>query len=494
MSRESRVDAGLPRYIWAFLIALAQVFLMQEWAVVYAEPHSPLSGQSAKTKPASASTTATADLRTITVVGSEAAKFAKLIIPEFLDYVIRHDIRLRLSLAEGDASPAMGSPDSHGQVVGTDSDQRVERVSSHAADGAAELSSNLLSERLGAKTPGPPFSLEELQSGRFARESSAALLWGPVAREWAHSLVEYRGRMLWFQGAGLKPKRSLRFSLQRVFLRTLPGYALSDQMFRELFRFIEAEDLRFYSVLTFRFMFSQRDRLWWNSPAVNGVLEMPWTLRSRELLGSGISLEDFNVWSGHARNCINPEVTQETKLIPMLPAGRVSVANGDGCESLRRGISHFPWSSEGGVGAIPKGYDHSAVHDDDLDWLPLVVSLVSRAVTKVECLNDDPFKDVGSETIYFDSGELNPLARIVRDRRGRVTKLIIGFFSEVMRRRQEHNEQESFSELVPEVSLALNASKSSAAAFDISEIRRCSADKAVQVLQTLQPAALRSEQ
>lgn len=221
--------------------------------------------------------------------------------------------------------------------------------------------------------------------------------------------------------------RNYYFTHRRVYpVRVDPSHA-SEQLYRERVTLDFPTSISGFSWLHYRFRGADRDMLWYYSKAINKSRQLTSANTSDRLLSLSLSLDDVYVWSGRPDDYEVAVADSSSKLVPLITDDmlRVSKVEENSCSRLEL------VSAKQVIGFQGDGVP------DESGW-PYIfgtfnkrVGFVKSILTKVVLNHKDPYSLYGREVLYIDANSGLPYYKFVYDRRGRLWKSIIGYYTSI---------------------------------------------------------------
>lgn len=224
-----------------------------------------------------------------------------------------------------------------------------------------------------------------------------------------------------FETTWLKKGRPVRVVRGR-FLRAYPaslGAEPSAQIFREKIVFESPAALAGLTWLTYRFLGSDEDMVWFYSPALGKARQLTGSNRADALARGTVSADDLLVWSGKVELV---DAIAEQSFVGLVPfpgpeLGRVESGRTQGCFLPSHGGS----AEERGASAL----DSAAV---DPAAILSGATFVPRRLWRVELTSNDPYSLYGRQVLYVDKASMLPAYKFVYNRSGQLWKTVVGTF------------------------------------------------------------------
>ncbi len=341
----------------------------------------------------------------LNIQSANAPQFRSLILPEWYPFVRDGAIEI----------PAFKTS----QLSFGDDADWVSRSMLKNEEQEAEVDLNV-----GALTRGFPFgdtaALQQLDSKQLAQR----MLLNFQARELTSALVRAQFRIQLSHDYRLL--QDARLTRIRVAPGRLDGAQVNDQLYREIAELISPEGLSGFRYLTFRFTGSEEDLLWLYSPRLNKVRQLTGSNRGDSIFGLSVSLDDLMPYSEKTELI---DVQESESLVGLVPVADDTVQS---LSSKLEGCLRTDGAT--GVEAIiPQAQPVSA--DQTLSefsrstlssGFPSSVVFVPRPLRKIYLNPRDPFSPNGRMIIYIDEQLQMPVAKVVFDRTGQLSRLVLG--------------------------------------------------------------------
>lgn len=192
---------------------------------------------------------------------------------------------------------------------------------------------------------------------------------------------------------------------------------------------------------------AEEDRFWTFSPVLGRLREELAANRSDGILGSSISFDDLNVWSGKSQSVSARVVDQKVLLVPF-PAATFYRAEAGAVAEVPRPEGALPQTGKAPDPAPPRqesaltvrGYQQrsdgtaamvvwnheSRQYAQFAPWVPTSVVLIPRKVIILELEQQDPYVGIGRTYLFVDQELQLPVYKMVYDRVGDYRKTVVG--------------------------------------------------------------------
>jgi hypothetical protein len=264
---------------------------------------------------------------------------------------------------------------------------------------------------------GFPFGSFEDIVRRSSSTTAPELLWNVASRRWSTPLLKAS-----FDLTVVKD-RKLERHFQGVITRLHPHEQgeTSGQVFREFLQFTSPSAASDYRFLSFRFLGNEEDLVWMYSPALKQVRQLTGANRSDSLFRTGISLDDFFLWSTKPESVEGRFDKVSTALVPFagLDAYKLGEPLGnDPCNEIEFASSAVAANGETEE-AVP------FIPETEEIFFPEGTIAVPRELIRLTLNPRDPFGLNGRVVLYIDKQLQIPVAKIVFDRSGQLWKLAL---------------------------------------------------------------------
>jgi len=224
-----------------------------------------------------------------------------------------------------------------------------------------------------------------------------------------------------FETTWLKKGRPIRIVRGR-FLRAYPaslGAEPSAQIFREKIGFHSPEAIAGLTWLTYRFLGSDEDVVWFYSPALGKARQLTGSNRADALARGAVSADDLFVWSGKVElvDAVADRSVVGLTPFPGLELGGIGAGQSAGC--------FLPGHGSGG-----EDRGASALSSTVVDPAAILggATFVPRRLWRVELTSNDPYSLYGRQVLYVDKASMLPVYKFVYNRSGQLWKTVIGSF------------------------------------------------------------------
>lgn len=215
-----------------------------------------------------------------------------------------------------------------------------------------------------------------------------------------------------------------------------------DMLRQELFHLYAPPVVFGYSQISWRYRDSEEDRYWMHSPILGATRELLQSNRSDSILGSGLSLDDLNVWSTKPQSVHAKVVAEKVLLLPFsalnyyrmemqpsagLPSAKLGQAAAESTAKPESVLTArgFHQRGDGAVSMVLWNADTKQFAQFP-PWVPTTVFFVPRKVWIIELSPKDPYYSVGREILIVDQESQLPFYKLVYDRFGEYRKTVIG--------------------------------------------------------------------
>jgi hypothetical protein len=273
---------------------------------------------------------------------------------------------------------------------------------------------------------GFPFGRHLLKDESITAPSAGKLLWNMYSTFWSQGDFEADFDLITVRDddrATDEISSSFAGRLTRSFPSIFSGNKGNGILFREKIRFVDPPAANWFSWLTFRFSGVREDMVWVYSPAIEKVREITDSNRSDSFFQSVFAPDDFFSWSAKPENVSMTSSLPKTYLMPF-PSLRLGVLDKwtEPCQTL-----NLVGENEFNENALRWNIESRRFFEGDA-WVPSNTVWVPRKVVVLELIPKDPYSEYGRQKLYIDLESYLPLLKVVYDKAGEFSKLVISTY------------------------------------------------------------------
>lgn len=259
---------------------------------------------------------------------------------------------------------------------------------------------------------GDAHTVSEDKGGSFPYK----ILWTGESYLWAEKYMKSNFSLLSFPNE--QEMRVVRGQWQRLYPRALNEKEKSIQLFRERLQVNEPAALSNYSWLTYRFLGVEEDRLWIYSPSLQKLRLVTGSNRSDPYLVSTLTPEDLLTWSSKPELS---EVLYKERVVGLVPFPSIHLG-----ELKEEGECTVGRASP--EASLPLFNFETRRYGSGAGWVPTSTIFIPRELIRLEIYPRDFYSAYGRQILYVDAESLLPVYKIVFDRGGTPTKLVMTSF------------------------------------------------------------------